>query len=94
MEKTVFEMTQDSVMGLGQARFTKDQIGEEAAIVVAVRPDRRGGESDKDETGHESTLAVLGKGGNLITALVSAGMADRDMKSYILRAAMILTMHD
>lgn len=93
MEKTVFEMTQDSVMGLGQARFTKDQIGEEAAIVVAVRPNR-GGESDKDETGHESTLAVLGKGGNLITALVSAGMADRDMKSYILRAAMILTMHD
>ena len=43
MEKTVFEMTQDSVMGLGQARFTRDQIGEEAAIVVAVRPDRRGG---------------------------------------------------
>lgn len=92
MEKTVFEMTQDSVMGLGQARFTRDQIGEEAAIVVAVRPDRGG--SDKDETGHESTLAVLGKGGNLITALVSAGMADKDMKSYILRAAMILTMHD
>lgn len=44
MEKTLFEMTQDFVMSLGQAKLSKDKIGEEAAIIVAIRPERGGGE--------------------------------------------------
>ena len=43
MEKTLFKMTQDFVMELGQAKFSKEKIGDEAALIVAIRPERRGG---------------------------------------------------
>lgn len=42
MKKTLFEMTQDFVMSLGQAKLSKDEVGEEAAIIVAIRPERGG----------------------------------------------------
>lgn len=86
MEKTLFEMTQDFVMSLGQAKLSKDEIGEEAAIIVAVRPER-GGESDKDIEHGEVTAAVMGKNGHLFNALLTIGRQDRDMRVNIIKAA-------
>lgn len=87
MEKTLFEMTQDFVMSLGQAKLSKDKIGEEAAIIVAIRPAERGGESDKDIKHGEVTAAVMGKNGHLFDALLTIGRQDRDMRVNIIKAA-------
>ena len=86
MKKTLFEMTQDFVMSLGQAKLSKDEIGEEAAIIVAIRPER-GGESDKDIEHGEATAAVMGKNGHLFNALLTIGRQDRDMRVNIIKAA-------